>query len=588
MMKKKRLKKRVVVPSSSDDDDSDDVDSRGNIRGLIAYSDDEIEPPAKTLLPRPRKIAVSSASLRRGRLVRSKSSASQRNHDAMRRRHDEPVNAEPVGTGLANMLLMSHLCEHMSGVANARRRRLRRKRRRVARKKRASDTEDATDDETSDDDNDNDDDSDDDSDSDWIDGETSDDDLEETLTGTERKYFKSLDKKRRCELVEEYDMLKLSEKQEVPLKFRILTMKKLSEQSRSFLLSRLKNYQNMEPGSNEFYKLNSWFKNFDKLPFESNASAIIPVQSGSRKIYNFLQKSRETLDAAVHGHDAVKDEVVQLIATWISNKHGSGQVLALQGPPGNGKTTLVKHGLAKVLQRPFALIQLGGAKDSAFLQGHEYTFEGSKPGKIFEVLRDTGSMAPLIFFDEIDKISDTPSGREISNLLCHILDPVQNSHFQDRYLSGIDLDLSKAVFVLSFNDESAIDPILKDRMRVIRMRGFKMNEKIDIASKFLLPAIFREIKFKPSNAIFSDEILRFIVEKYTKEDGVRDLRRCLESLVTKLNVLKLIGKKSPAKISKIVKFSAVGISFPVVVTEDIVVALMRKDTKFNGIASMYL
>ena len=585
MMKKKRLKKRVIVPSSSEEDESDDVDSRGNIRGLIAYSDDEIEPPVKTLLPRPRKIAVSSASQRRGRLTRSKSSASQRPHDALRRRHEEPIKAEPVGSGLANMLLMSHLCEHMSGVANARRRRLRRrKRRRVARKKRAGETEDATDDETSDEDNDDSDDSD----SDWIEGETSDDDLEETLTGSERKYFKSLDKKRRCELVEEYDMLKLSEKQEVPLKFRILTMKKLTEQSRSFLLSRLKNYQSMEPGSNEFYKLNSWFKNFDKLPIDSHASTIIPVQSGSRKIYNFLQKSRETLDAAVHGHDAVKDEVVQLIATWISNKNGCGQVLALQGPPGNGKTTLVKHGLAKVLQRPFALIQLGGAKDSAFLQGHEYTFEGSKPGKIFEVLRDTGTMAPLIFFDEIDKISDTPSGREISNLLCHILDPVQNSHFQDRYLSGIDLDLSKAVFVLSFNDESAIDPILKDRMRVIRMRGFKMNEKIDIASKFLLPAIFREIKFKASNAIFSNDILRFIIEKYTKEDGVRDLRRCLESLVTKLNVLKLIGKKSPAKISKIVKFTAVGISFPVVLTEDIVVALMKKDTKFNGVASMYL
>ena len=305
-------------------------------------------------------------------------------------------------------------------------------------------------------------------------------------------------------------------------------------------------------------------------------------------MFKYRSEARRTLDKAVLGHDHVKDDMVQMIASWISSDNGIGQVLALKGPPGNGKTTIVKNGLAKVLGRPFAMIALGGAKDSAFLQGHEYTFEGSKPGRILEVIRDAGVMTSVIFFDEVDKLSDSPAGKEISNLLCHLLDPVQNALFQDRYMSGIDIDLSKAVFVLSFNDETKVDPILKDRMRVIDMKGFKVSDKLDIAKRYLLPSIMKEIKFKSNALTISDDVLKFIVTEHTKEQGVRDLRRCLSTIVTKLNVLRMIGKRTPEKVKQVVNYNIPNVKFPLALTIDHARLLLTKDKVTAMVPSMYM
>ena len=223
--------------------------------------------------------------------------------------------------------------------------------------------------------------------------------------------------------------------------------------------------------------------------------------------------------------------------------------------PETAKRPSSKKGLAAVLNRPFALIALGGAKDSAFLQGHDYTFEGSKPGRIIEVIRDCGAMNPVIFFDEVDKLSESPAGKEISNLLCHLLDPVQNCDFQDRYFSGIDIDLSKIVWVLSFNDESKLDPVMKDRLRIIRTNGFNTSEKIKIAKNFLIPEILASVKFKQKDLTIPDDVIKRIIDTRTDEQGVRELRRCLSDVVNKLNVLKIIGKKSIKKVAQLVDYN---------------------------------
>ena len=420
--------------------------------------------------------------------------------------------------------------------------------------------------------------------------EEDEEDLRETFTPIEQKYYKSLSKKKRRNAVEEYEILREYYKTEIPLKFKILSLKNTSDQSKCFLLNRLRTFQNMEPHENEFHKLNAWFTQFEKLPLANYVQFPIQKKNNSPKeIYNYLVESRKTMDSAVYGHEHVKDEIVQLISGWISNEAGTGQVLALQGPPGNGKTTLVKNGLSKVLGRPFALIALGGAKDSAFMCGHDYTFEGSKPGRIVEVLRDTACMNPVIFFDEIDKLSESPAGKEISNLLCHLLDPVQNSSFQDRYFSGIDIDLSKAMFVLSFNDESKVDPVLKDRMRVIRMRGFKTQEKIKIANEYLLPEICKEFNFKEKDIKLSTESIKHLIDRYTKEHGVRDLRRNLCTVVSKLNVLKLVGKRSDSKIKKIVKYSLPSCKFPIEITTDNIDMLLKKNnSNALSVPNMYV
>jgi ATP-dependent Lon protease len=356
-------------------------------------------------------------------------------------------------------------------------------------------------------------------------------------------------------------------------------------------MNRLNSFQEMETTDNEYHKLNAWFSQFQKLPLNEYTKFPISKSANSTKeIYNFLVKSRNTMNKAVYGHEHVKDEIIQLISGWISNEAGTGQVLALQGPPGNGKTTLVKNGLSKVLGRPFSLIALGGAKDSAFLQGHDYTFEGSKPGRIIEVIRDAGCMNPVIFFDEVDKLSDSPAGKEISNLLCHLLDPVQNSTFQDRYFSGIDIDLSKAVFVMSFNNAEKVDPILKDRMRVIHMKGFKTADKIKIAQEYLLPEICEEFNFKLKDLKIPDSVIKYIVEKYTNEHGVRDLRRNLSTIVARLNVIKLVGKRSESKLKKVVRYSLSSkTKFPLTLTTEQADSLLRQNGKSNaGVPSMYM
>lgn len=599
-IKKKRKAKKPRKRKSHNDDgeDGSDVDERGNIKDLINYdyvdekedeSDEEEETISQKIMKKRSKKRGSSLKKcrRSSRLAKKNGGRHMLSHipeyelfienDTVHPHYLQmPAQQMPAQDDmLTKMMVLSQLCAQVEQMDKRHAKKKRTKTRRAKR------VESSTDDEDSDSDS---------EDFDLDEEEEGEEDLRETFTPIEQKYYKSLSKKKRRNAVEEYEILREYCKTEIPLKFKILSLKNTSDQSKCFLLNRLRTFQNMEPHENEFHKLNAWFTQFEKLPLANYVQFPIQKKNNSPKeIYKYLVESRKTMDSAVYGHEHVKDEIVQLISGWISNEAGTGQVLALQGPPGNGKTTLVKNGLSKVLGRPFALIALGGAKDSAFMCGHDYTFEGSKPGRIVEVLRDTACMNPVIFFDEIDKLSESPAGKEISNLLCHLLDPVQNSSFQDRYFSGIDIDLSKAMFVLSFNDESKVDPVLKDRMRVIRMRGFKTQEKIKIANEYLLPEICKEFNFKEKDIKLSTESIKHLIDRYTKEHGVRDLRRNLCTVVSKLNVLKLVGKRSDSKIKKIVKYSLPSCKFPIEITADNIDVLLKKNnSNALSVPNMYV
>jgi hypothetical protein len=557
---------------SEDDLDASDVDEAGNLKGFIDYDMPDQYDYIQVIPTR------SKARTRRGksqrRLLQSEPSIEIDFGEMMQRRRPSPP---PLMLGnnnqddqLTKMLVLNQLCAAVEKMDKRKRRR---------RKKRKSDENETSSSEEED------------SDSSFHPDEGIEmEDLRDTFTPSERTYYKKLNRKKRRDCIEEYDTLRLLNSAAVPLKFRILGLTALSTNSKAFLMNRLMSFQGMETTDNEYHKLNTWFSNFQKLPLnEYTKFPISKAANSPKEIYKFLVDSRNTMNSAVYGHEHVKDEIIQLISGWISNEVGTGQVLALQGPPGNGKTTLVKNGLSKVLGRPFSLIALGGAKDSAFLQGHDYTFEGSKPGRMIEVIRDAGCMNPVIFFDEVDKLSDSPAGKEISNLLCHLLDPVQNSTFQDRYFSGIDIDLSKAVFVMSFNNPDKVDPILKDRMRVIRMDGFKTGDKIKIAKDYLLPEIFEEFKFKPRDLKIADGVVKHIVEKYTNEHGVRDLRRNLSTIVSRINVLKLVGKRSESKLKKVVKYTLPAkTKFPLVLSVEHADALLKHNAKSNvGVPGMY-
>jgi hypothetical protein len=250
-------------------------------------------------------------------------------------------------------------------------------------------------------------------------------------------------------------------------------------------------------------------------------------------------------------------------------------------------TSLIKDGISKILGREFAFIALGGAGDSSFLEGHSYTYEGSSWGKIVQIIIDSKCMNPVIYFDELDKISDTPRGEEIIGILTHLTDTSQNSQFHDKYFSEIDFDLSKCLFIFSYNDESKVNPILKDRMYRIKTKGYDTKEKTIIARKYLLPKIREQVNFNEEEITIPDETIQYIISNTAltnEEAGVRNLKRCLEIIYTKLNLFRLV-KDNTNIFGKDIDLK---VSFPFTVTKKEVDILIKNEEKLNqSMLAMY-
>ena len=256
---------------------------------------------------------------------------------------------------------------------------------------------------------------------------------------------------------------------------------------------------------------------------------------------NYIENVRRTLDSAVHGHTSAKRQIERIIGQWITGE-SSGYCFGFEGPPGVGKTSLAKYGLAKCLtnengeSRPFAFIAMGGSSNGSTLEGHNYTYVGSTWGKIVDVLMDKKCMNPIIFIDELDKISNTEHGREIVGILTHLIDSTQNDCFQDKYFSGVDLDLSKALFIFSYNNPEAVDRILLDRIHRVKFKHMSIDEKLTICSDYLLPEMYKKMGLNANVIHFSEENLKYIIERYTCEPGVRKLKELLFEIVGEMNI----------------------------------------------------
>jgi ATP-dependent Lon protease len=251
-------------------------------------------------------------------------------------------------------------------------------------------------------------------------------------------------------------------------------------------------------------------------------------------------------------------------------------------------TTLVKDGISKILGREFAFIALGGTGDASFLEGHSYTYEGSTWGKIAQILMDSKCMNPVIYFDELDKISDTARGQEIVGILTHLTDTTQNSQFHDKYFSEVDFDMSKCLFIFSYNDESLVNPILKDRMYRIETKGYDAKEKVIIARNYLLPKIREQVNFKEEEVIIPDETLQYIISNASLtngEAGVRNLKRCLEIIHTKVNLHRLMKAGS----AMFGKEADLKVAFPFTVTKDAVDIFIKNEERQNqSLLAMYV
>jgi ATP-dependent Lon protease len=315
----------------------------------------------------------------------------------------------------------------------------------------------------------------------------------------------------------------------------------------------------------------------------ANTLLSIPFNKYSYIQYSSVEEvfdnAKTILNSVCYGMDNVKEELIDILALQLSNPLSHSRVIGLKGPPGVGKTSIIKKGLSMVLNRGFVNINMGGLYDSSYLIGHDYSYISSKPGIIINGLISTGTMNPIYFFDEVDKVSNTDKGKELINVLIHLTDPLQNTEFTDRYFQGVKFDLSRALFVFCFNNEELIDPILLDRMHIININTPSIDEKVVIGKKYLLKEIIDNINI--SNIDIEENALKFLIKNYIKDDsGLRGLRKSLESIVFKINTAKYTSTryKSLKNIRELEK---------IYITKEMIEEILVK-TENNWISNMYI
>lgn len=296
----------------------------------------------------------------------------------------------------------------------------------------------------------------------------------------------------------------------------------------------------------EKYKLLS--KNFNKEDYNSLSIFENKWSKYNLSVTKYLDNIDNILDNCVYGMDNAKIEIKRIIAQWINGKN-EGYILGFEGPPGTGKTTLAKKGIAKCLiddngdERPFCFIALGGSSNGSTLEGHSYCYVGSTWGRLLDCLMESNCMNPIIYIDELDKISKTEQGKEIIGILIHLTDPTQNNEYMDKYYSGIKLDLSKCLIIFSYNDVNNVDKVLLDRIHRIKIKQLNKYEKVKITYKFLLPEICKNVGINLNDINISEEIITYIITNYTYESGVRKLKECLYDIVRDINYKNIKGNE---------------------------------------------
>lgn len=266
----------------------------------------------------------------------------------------------------------------------------------------------------------------------------------------------------------------------------------------------------------------------------------IPFRKYTKDSIN-LEKSRKILDKEHYGLDKVKERIVDSLAVYKRNPEFNGQILCLAGPPGVGKTSIVKS-LAKSMGRKYVRIALGGIHDEAEIRGHRKTYIGSMPGRIVEAVIKSGVMNPIILLDEIDKVGNDFKG-DPSSALLEALDPEQNNSFADHYIE-FPLDLSRVLFITTANDVSAIAGPLYDRMEVIELNSYTALEKFYIAKKHLVKKEMIKHSLTSKEFKISDDAINILIENYTREAGVRTLEKQIATLCRKATVSLESGAKS--------------------------------------------
>lgn len=390
-------------------------------------------------------------------------------------------------------------------------------------------------------------------------------------TREEIGYFNDLNNQKKDEIyemekeIDEYKSIK------EPLRFKFLSMK-TTIPNKIAILRKYDEFMRLTPFSSEYSKLGKWITSVSQLPL-----GVYKEIRQEKNISKFLTDIHNNLDKVIYGHTDTKEQIIRILAQFISNPDAKGYVIGIQGSMGVGKTKFIKDGIAKVIGFPLAFIALGGISDSSYLKGHSYTYEGSTYGKIVEQLIKTKVMNPIFFFDELDKVSTGRYGEEIINTLIHITDGTQNEKFSDKYLEELELDLSKSIIFFTFNDINRVNPILRDRMIVINIDKYSREDKLKLTRHSLLEVIYKSYNFKEKDVEMTDEMIYYIIDKTTEEDGVRNLQRNINNIYSYINM------------NRYILMDGKTISFPYKIEKEFVdkYLIMKRDINKNNL-SMYL
>ena len=338
-----------------------------------------------------------------------------------------------------------------------------------------------------------------------------------------------------------------------------------SEEIKEMMIEKYKN-------SDDFDKTQNWINTCLKIPIGKYAEMPISMNNPADEIVKYFENAKKTLDNAVYGMENVKEELLSYIAQLISSQQKCNpRVLALQSVAGCGKTSIIRKGFAEVLARPIKHISMGGVTDSSTFFGFDYTYYGSKYGLIVQSIIESGVMNPIIYLDELDKISETAQGQDVANFLVHLTDPEQQQTFKDKYI-GFDIDLSKVMFVFSYNDDKLINPILLDRLNIIRIKSYSFNDKKVIASKYILPEACKNIGFDINDLEIDEYAINYIIRNFDQGGGLRDIKRAMETIVMRINTIKVTDNKIKLSFS---------ITPEIIETEDVVVKKLQNKKRLK-------
>lgn len=334
---------------------------------------------------------------------------------------------------------------------------------------------------------------------------------------------------------------------EIDLKKQVALCKNMPQNVKKAAVEKL---EEMKASNNEYYKQLLYVKTLLNFPWpgDEDDNFFSDLGKNNKKSKQFLDSIIDKLDEKVYGHKHAKELIKELMGRWLKNPKSAGSSLGLVGPPGVGKTLIAKA-VGEALGIPFVQIALGGQNDGEILHGHGYTYSGAQPGMVVKKMVEAGSPRCIMYFDELDKAAKKHDTNEIYNILIHMTDPNMNSEFQDRFFQEINFPLDKVIFIFSYNDSDLIDPVLLDRITEIETKAYSIQDKVNISQKFLIREMAETVGLPSEFANFKDEDIKYIVEEYTNEAGVRELKRKLEKIFLKMNI-DIIYDREPFRSNK--------------------------------------